>query len=98
VFFIFSIIVVGIFITNSQTVVYYSICKQKYALVNVSKTYERVIEKGYDSIQMREYLGNYYKIKDFQKSKLYFDMLFKKYKLSDISLKSVERYKTLCNW
>lgn len=95
-FFIYSFIVVGIFNANSQTVYYDSISKQKYALVDVSKTYERVIEKGYDSIQMLEYLGNYYyKDKDFQKSKLYFDMLFKKYKLSDISSKSIERYKTL---
>ncbi len=95
-FFIFSFIVVGIFNANSQTVFYDSISKQKYALVDVSKTYERVIEKGYDSIQMLEYLGNYYyKDKDFQKSKLYFNMLFKKYKLSDISSKSIERYKTL---
>lgn len=95
-FFIFSFIIVGVFNANSQTVFYDSISKQKYALVDVSKTYERVIEKGYDSIQMLEYLGNYYyKDKDFQKSKLYFDMLFKKYKLSDISSKSIERYKTL---
>jgi len=45
---------------------------------------------------MFEYLGNYYyKSKDFQKSKLYFDILFKKYKLSQISQKSIELYKTL---
>lgn len=95
-FFIFLFILVGIFNASSQTVFYDSISKQKYALVDVSKTYERVIEKGYDSIQMLEYLGNYYyRDKDFQKSKLYFDMLFKKYKLSDISSKSIERYKTL---
>jgi hypothetical protein len=95
-FFIFSFILMGVSNANSQTVFYDSISKQKYALVNVPKTYERVIEKGYDSIQMLEYLGNYYyKDKDFNKSKLYFDMLFKKYKLSDISSKSIERYKTL---
>ena len=95
-FYIFSLIILGIFKANAQTVFYDSISKQKYALVDVLKTYERVIEKGYDSIQMLEYLGNYYyKDKDFQKSKLYFDMLFKKYKLSDISSKSIERYKTL---
>ena len=96
VFFIFSFLLLGVCNANSQTVFYDSISKQKYALIDVPKTYERVIEKGYDSIQMLEYLGNYYyKDKDFQKSKLYFDMLFKKYKLSDISSKSIERYKTL---
>jgi hypothetical protein len=96
VFFIFSFLLLGICNANSQTVYYDSISKQKYALIDVTKTYERVVEKGYDSIQMLEYLGNYYyKDKDFQKSKLYFDMLFKKYKLSDISSKSIERYKTL---
>jgi hypothetical protein len=96
VFFIFSFIVIGLSSANSQTVFYDSISKQKYALIDVPKTYERVIEKGYDSIQMLEYLGNYYyKDKDFQKSKLYFEILFKKYKLSDISSKSIELYKTL---
>lgn len=96
VFSTFSLVLLGIFNANAQTIVYDSINKQKYALVDVSKTYERVIEKGYYSIQMLEYLGNYYyKDKNFQKSKLYFDMLFKKYKLSDISSKSIERYKTL---
>lgn len=96
VFFIFSFLILGICNANSQTVFYDSINKQKYALIDVPKTYERVIQKGYDSIQMLEYLGNYYyKDKDFQKSKLYFDILFKKYKLSDISSKSIEQYKTL---
>lgn len=96
VFIIFSFLFLGIYNANSQTVFYDSINNKKYALIDVPKTYERVIEKGYDSIQMLEYLGNYYyKDKDFQKSKLYFDMLFKKYKLIDISSKSIERYKTL---
>lgn len=93
VFFIFSLVT---FKANSQTVIYDSISKQKVALIDVRKTYERVIDKGYASIEMYEYLGNYYyKDKDFQKSKLYFDMLFKKYKLSQISQKSVDLYKTL---
>ena len=84
------------FKANSQTVIYDSINKQKVALIDVRKTYERIIDKGYASIEMFEYLGNYYyKDKDFQKSKLYFDMLFKKYKLSQISEKSIELYKTL---
>jgi len=96
VFFIFSFIVLGICNANSQTVFYDSISKQKYALIDVHKTYERVIDKGYDSIEMFEYLGNYYyQSKDFEKSKLYFDILFKKYKLSQISPKSIALYKTL---
>lgn len=94
-FFIFSFILLGIFNANSQTVFYDSISKQKYALIEVHKTYERVMNKGYESIEMLEYLGNYYyKDKDFQKSKLYFDILFKKYKLAQISSKSIELYKT----
>jgi lipoprotein NlpI len=96
IFFIFSFVLLGICNAYSQTVVYDSISKQKYAIIDVHKTYERVIEKGYDSVEMFEYLGNYYyKSKDFQKSKLYFDILFKKYKLSQISQKSIELYKTL---
>ena len=95
-FFTFSFILFSVVQANSQTVVYDSISKQKVALIDVRKTYERVIEKGYASIEMFEYLGiYYYKDKDFQKSKLYFDMLFKKYKLSQISEKSIELYKTL---
>lgn len=95
-FFVFSFILLGIFNASSQTVFYDSISKQKYALIDVHKTYERVIEKGYESIEMLEYLGNYYyKDKDFLKSKLYFDILFKKYKLTQISSKSIEIYKTL---
>jgi len=86
----------GILGVHSQTVFYDSIQKQKYALIDVHKTYERVIEKGYVSIEMFEYLGNYYyQSKDFEKSKLYFDILFKKYKLSQISPKSIALYKTL---
>jgi lipoprotein NlpI len=82
--------------TYSQNITYDSISKQKVALIDVRKTYERVIEKGYASAEMYEYLGiYYYKDKDFQKSKLYFDMLFKKYKLSQISQKSIELYETL---
>lgn len=84
--------------TYSQTVFYDSINKKKYAKVDVHQTYERVIKKGYESIEMLEYLGNYYyKDKNFQKSKLYFDMLFKKYKLSQISPKSIELYNKLLN-
>jgi hypothetical protein len=95
-FFAFSFILLGVFNANSQTVFYDSISKQKYALIDVHKTYERVLNKGYESIEMLEYLGNYYyKDKDFLKSKLYFDILFKKYKLTQISPKSIDLYKTL---
>jgi hypothetical protein len=95
-FFVVSFILLGIFTASSQTVFYDSINKQKYALIDIHKTYERVMDKGYQSIEMLEYLGNYYyKDKDFLKSKLYFDILFKKYKLAQISQKSIELYKTL---
>ena len=95
-FFAFTFTLLATFKANSQTVVYDSISKQKVALIDVRKTYERIINKGYASIEMFEYLGNYYyKDKDFQKSKLYFDMLFKKYKLSQISQKSIDLYMTL---
>ena len=68
VFFIFSFIVLGTCNANSQTVIYDLISKQKVALIDVRKTYERVIDKGYASIEMFEYLGNYYyQDKDFQK-------------------------------
>jgi hypothetical protein len=77
---------------NSQ-VFYDSLTKKKYILVDVHKTYERLIEKGYYSIDMLEFLGNYYfKDKDFIKSKLYYDILFKRYKLKNISKKSIEQY------
>jgi hypothetical protein len=95
-FLAFLFVLLASFKVNSQTITYDSISKQKVVLIDVHKTYERVIDKGYASIEMFEYLGNYYyKDKDFQKSKLYFDMLFKKYKLSQISQKSIELYKTL---
>ncbi len=95
-FFIFSFVVLSTCNVNSQTVIYDSISKQKVALIDVRKTYERIIDKGYASIEMFEYLGlYYYKDKDFQKSKLYFDMLFKRYKLSQISQKSIDLYLTL---
>lgn len=98
-FFILSFFLLGIINANSQTVFYDSISKKKYAKIDVRQTYERVIQKGYESIEMLEYLGNYYyKDKDFQKSKLYFDMLFRKYKLAQISPKSIELYNKLPNW
>lgn len=95
-FFVFTFIAFYSYKANSQTVFIDSISKQKFAVVDVHKTYERVIEKGYASLEMFEYLGNYYyKCKDFQKSKLYFDILFKKYKLSEISQKTIDLYSTL---
>jgi hypothetical protein len=95
-FFVLAFFLLASFRATSQNVLYDSISKQKVALIDVRKTYERLIDKGYSSVEMLEYLGNYYyKEKDFQKSKLYFDMLFKKYKLSEISQNSVALYKTL---
>lgn len=95
-FYIFTFLLLGITSAKSQTIFYDTISKKKYALIEVHKTYERVIEKGYNSVEMYEYLGNYYYTsQDFKKSKLYFDLLFKKYKLSQISTKSKELYSTL---
>jgi hypothetical protein len=95
-FFIFTFVLLGMYSAKSQTVIYDTISKKKYVRVDVHKTYERVVEKGYESVEMFEYLGNYYyACKNFEKSKLYFDILFKKYKLSQISSKSIELYKTL---
>lgn len=97
-FLILAFFLLAISNANSQTVFYDSINKKKYAKIDVHQTYERVIQKGYDSIEMLEYLGNYYyKDKDFQKSKLYFDMLFKKYKIAQISSKSIDLYNKLLN-
>src|SRR6476469_8559080 len=71
---------------QSQNVYYDSVKKQKFLIVEVHKTYEKVLSKGYESVEMLEYLGNfYYKCQDFTKSKIYFDRLFKKYKVSQIS-------------
>lgn len=94
--FILTIFLLSFLNARSQKIYYDSINKQKFALVQVYKTYERVIAKGYSSVEMYEYLGNYYyETKDYNKSKHYFDLLFKKYKLSQISLKSKEIYGTL---
>jgi len=86
------------FSAKSQTVQFDTVKKQKYVMVDVQKTYERIIEKGYESAEIFESLGNYYyENKNFKKSKLYFDQLFKKYKLSQISPQSIERYKLIKN-
>jgi len=83
---------------HSQTVYYDTIKKQKYLLVDVHKTYEKVLSKGYESVEMLEYLGNFYfKCQDFKKSKIYFDRLFKKYKVSQISSKSIEQYESMAS-
>lgn len=95
-FFSFSFMFLTLYNTRAQTVHYDSIKKQKYVLIDVHKTYERITSKGYESIEMFEYLGNYYfECKNFKKSKLYFDKLFEKYNISQISPKSIERYKTI---
>jgi|GEM_PF-1893427 len=89
----FAFIFLAITNAYSQTVHYDSIKKQKFVLVDVEKTYERIINKGYESVEIYESLGNYYyENKNFLKSKLYFDKLFDKYSLSLISAKSKERY------
>lgn len=95
-FFILPFLFLVIFNANSQTVHYDTIKKQKYVQIDIHKTYERIINNGYESIEMFENLGNYYfECKNFQKSKLYFDKLFRKYNLSQISSKSIERYKII---
>jgi hypothetical protein len=94
--FTFSCVFLAIFNTKAQKVHYDSISKQKYVLIDVHKTYERITSKGYESVEMYEYLGNYYfECSNFKKSKIYFDKLFEKYSLSQISPKSIERYKTI---
>ncbi|WP_281637563.1 hypothetical protein [Flavobacterium marginilacus] len=95
---IFSIAFIFFFCLNakSQTVKFDSVKKQKYILVDVEKTYERIVDKGYESAEMFESLGNYYyENNNLKKSKLYFDRLFGKYSLSQISSKSIERYKLI---
>jgi hypothetical protein len=95
-FFTLSFLFLGLSSAYSQKVHYDSIKKQKYVLIDVRKTYERVINEGYESVQMYEYLGNYYfDCNNLEKSKLYFDKLFKKYKLSQITPKSIQRYKSI---
>jgi hypothetical protein len=95
-FFTFSWVFLATFNAKAQKVHYDSINKQKYVLIDVSKTYERITSQGYESIEMYEYLGNYYfECSNFKKSKLYFDKLFEKYNLSQISSKSIERYKSI---
>jgi hypothetical protein len=95
-FFTLSFLFLGLSNTYSQKVHYDSIKKQKYVFIDVRKTYERVINEGYESVQMYEYLGNYYfDCNNLEKSKLYFDKLFKKYKLSQITPKSIQRYKSI---
>ena len=80
----------------SQTVQYDSINKQKFVLIDVQKTYERIANKGYESLEIYEFLGNYYyENNNLKKSKLYFDKLFGKYSISQISQKSIERYKSI---
>lgn len=80
---------------NSQTIASDSIIKQKYVVVEKHKTYERILEKGYESIELFEYLANYYyNCNECEKSKMYFDILFKKYSISKISANSISLYNT----
>ncbi len=95
-FFSFAFIFSAIINAHSQTVQYDSINNKKYILVDVQKTYERIANQGYESIEIYEFLGNYYyENNNPRKSKLYFDKLFGKYDLSKISPKSIERYKSI---
>jgi hypothetical protein len=95
-FFTLSFLFLGFFNVHSQTVHYDSIHKEKFVLIDIHKTYERITSKGYESVEMFEYLGNYYfDCNNLKKSKLYFDKLFEKYSLSQISAKSIERYKKI---
>jgi len=90
--FIFTAIIT----MHSQTVKYDSVNKQKYVMVDVQKTYERIVNKGYESPEIYEYLGNYYYDNNNpRKSKLYFDKLFNNYTQFPFSKKSIERYKTM---
>lgn len=94
--FSFAFIIVTSFSAKSQTVRYDSVSKKKYVMVDVQKTYERIADKGYESAEIFESLGNYYyENNNIKKSKLYFDKLFGKYSLSQISSKSIERYKLI---
>lgn len=80
----------------AQTVRIDETTQKKYVSVDVPKTYERIIAKGYESIELFDYLGNYYyKANQLQKSKTYFDMLFAKYDISKISQSSIEIYKKI---
>lgn len=95
-FFCFAFIFSAIINASSQTVQYDSINKKKFVLVDVQKTYERIASKGYESLEIYEYLGNYYyENNNPKKSKLYFDKLFGKYDMSKISPKSKERYQLI---
>lgn len=94
--FIISFFLLGALNMNSQTIENDSVVKKKHINVYVHKTYERMIAKGLESIEMFEYLGDYfYKSNEFEKSKKYLDILFKKYKASQISAQSFEIYKKL---
>ncbi|AOW11093.1 hypothetical protein [Flavobacterium gilvum] len=95
-FFSLVFIMLAIANANSQTVKYDSVTKKKYILVDVQKTYERIANQGYGSLEVYEFLGNYYyENNNPKKSKLYFDKLFGNYSLSQISPKSKERYQVM---
>ena len=94
--FVISFVLLGMLNASSQVVENDSVPKKKHISVYVHKTYERMIAKGHESIEMFEYLGDYfYKNNELDKSKKYLDLLFKKYKTSQISEQSFEIYKKL---
>lgn len=93
---VFSFFLMGVINVNSQTITTDSICKKKYVSIDVHKTYERIIAKGYESIEMFEYLGDYYyRINELEKSKIYLELIFRKYKTSQISAKTIELYNSI---
>lgn len=70
-----------------------SVAKPKYIEISINETYERMIQKGCDSIEIYEYLGNYYyKLKNFNKSKYYYTLLFQKYDSKNFVPKTIEQY------
>lgn len=93
--FVIAFLFLSISSANAQTIASDSIKKQKYVVVDKHKTYERILEKGYESIELFEYLAQYYyNCNECEKSKMYFDLLFKKYSLSMISANSISLYNT----
>ena len=94
--FVISFLLLGVVNANAQVAENDSIPKKKHINVYVHKTCERMIAKGHESIEMFEYLGDYfYKNNELDKSKKYLDLLFMKYKASQISAQSFEIYKKL---
>lgn len=92
-FLIIAIFILGFYNGFSQTVRIDEATQKAYITVDVPKTYERIIAKGYESVELFDYLGNYYyKVNNIEKSITYFDMLFSKFHISNISKASIDIY------